>query len=120
MEMPSWRGLASARLTLFGTVRQVRGEAGPRRAAVQVQHSEENMSSAHSEFHLVNVSRMSTTWRTQNRQVVDPIEYLSCSRIRCGRAVQNPLELLNDVNEGIDRDAEPVSQLLGQDHRGRP
>ena len=53
VELPGWRGLASARLTLFGTVRQVPEEKQDlARRLFKSKHSEENSGYGTSEFPL--------------------------------------------------------------------
>jgi putative heme iron utilization protein len=51
VEMPGWRGLASARVTLFGTVKQVPAEMQDMaRGLFKKKHKEENASYGTSEF----------------------------------------------------------------------
>jgi len=103
VEMPGWRGLASARLTLFGTVRKVPDDKQDlARRLFKSKHSEENMSYGTSEFPLYALTDIKDVYYVGGYgQVkwVDPIDYLSSAPDKvCDRAVQDPLELLNNVN----------------------
>ncbi len=103
VEMPGWRGLASARLTLFGTVRKVPDDKQDlARRLFKSKHSEENMSYGTSEFPLYALTDIKDVYYVGGYgQVkwVDPIDYLSYAPDKvCDRAVQDPLELLNNVN----------------------
>ena len=104
VEMPGWRGLASARATLFGTVKRVPEEQQDlARALFKTKHDEEHMSYGTSEFPLFMLTDIQDVYFVGGYGSINWLsakEYLSARADPiCDRALGDPLDTLNRLNE---------------------
>lgn len=104
VEMPGWRGLASARVTLFGTVKKVPDELQQlARSLFKKKQTEENASYGTSEFPLYMLADIQDVYFVGGYGTVKWVgakDYLSCSPDRlCDRRFGDPLDVLNKLNE---------------------
>ena len=102
--MPGWRGLASARVTLFGTVKRVPDELQDvARGLFKRKHAEETASYGTSEFPLYMLSDIQDVYYVGGYGTVkwiNAVDYLSCNADKvCDRRYCDPLETLNELNE---------------------
>ena len=104
VEMPGWRGLASARVTLFGTVKKVPDELQDMtRALFQKKHPAEVGSYGTSQFTMFALADIVDVYFVGGYGTVMWVnvkDYLSCSPNRiCDRRFADPLAQINEANE---------------------
>jgi len=104
VEMPGWRGLASARVTLFGTVRRVPdAKQDMARELFKAKHCEGTSSYGTSEFPLYMLTDIQDCYFVGGYGTVkwvSSIDYLTCNADRvCDRRFGDPLDTLNKLNE---------------------
>jgi hypothetical protein len=104
VEMAGWRGLASARVTLFGTVKRVPAEMQDMaRGLFKKKHCEENASYGTSEFPIYMLADIQDVYFVGGYGTVKWVnakDYLASSPDKvCDRRFGDPLDVLNKLNE---------------------
>ena len=104
VEMPGWRGLSSARVTLFGTVKKVPDEMQDMaRALFQSKHPAEVGSYGTSQFTMFALADIVDVYFVGGYGTVEWVnvkDYLSCTPNRiCDRRFADPLAQINKAND---------------------